>query len=112
MVWQEQQRLEPQLIEQQPKALKQQFYPPKLGPDRAEMFAALELSATADAQRLDALLAFCAEPKTAVEALPVLTRNSRASSTSMGSQMRIDAMLAKAARPISRSVVSVDPMGG
>lgn len=35
-----------------PKPLKQQFYPPKLGPDRAEMFAALELSATADAQRL------------------------------------------------------------
>lgn len=35
-----------------PKAAKKQFYPPKLGPDRDEMFAALELSATADAQRL------------------------------------------------------------
>ena len=35
-----------------PRALKQKFYPPKLGPDRAELFAALELSATADAERL------------------------------------------------------------
>ena len=35
-----------------PKALKQKYYPPKLGPDRTEMFAALELSATADAERL------------------------------------------------------------
>ena len=40
-----------------PKALKQQFYPPKLGPDRAEMFAALELSVTADAQRLGLIAA-------------------------------------------------------
>jgi len=35
-----------------PRALKRQYYPPKLGPDRGEMFAALELSATADAERL------------------------------------------------------------
>jgi len=40
-----------------PKALKQKYYPPKLGPDRAEMFAALELPATADAQRLGLIAA-------------------------------------------------------
>lgn len=40
-----------------PKALKQQYYPPKLGPDRAEMFAALDLSATADAERLGLIAA-------------------------------------------------------
>lgn len=40
-----------------PKALKRKYYPPKLGPDRAEMFAALELSATADAQRLGLIAA-------------------------------------------------------
>lgn len=36
----------------QPKALKAAHYPPRLGPDRSEMFAALGLSVTADAQRL------------------------------------------------------------
>lgn len=40
-----------------PKAMKRQYYPPKLGPDRAEMFAALELSATADAERLGLIAA-------------------------------------------------------
>lgn len=40
-----------------PRALKQKYYPPKLGPDRAEMFAALDLSATADAQRLGLIAA-------------------------------------------------------
>ncbi len=40
-----------------PRALKRKYYPPKLGPDRAEMFAALELSATADAQRLGLIAA-------------------------------------------------------
>lgn len=40
-----------------PKALKRKYYPPKLGPDRAEMFAALELSATADAERLGLIAA-------------------------------------------------------
>ncbi len=35
-----------------PKAAKKRFYPPKLGPDRDEMFAALELPARADAIRL------------------------------------------------------------
>lgn len=35
-----------------PRPLKRKFYPPKLGPNRTEMFAALELSATADARRL------------------------------------------------------------
>ena len=40
-----------------PKALKQKFYPPKLGPARAEMFAALDLSATADAERLGLIAA-------------------------------------------------------
>ncbi|CAN1563768.1 UbiH 2-polyprenyl-6-methoxyphenol hydroxylase and related FAD-dependent oxidoreductases [Caulobacteraceae bacterium] len=40
-----------------PRALKQKYYPPKLGPDRAEMFAALELPATADAQRLGLIAA-------------------------------------------------------
>ncbi len=35
-----------------PRALKRAYYPPKLGPNRAEMFAALDLSATADAERL------------------------------------------------------------
>jgi 2-polyprenyl-6-methoxyphenol hydroxylase-like FAD-dependent oxidoreductase len=40
-----------------PKALKRKYYPPKLGPDRDEMFAALELPATADAQRLGLIAA-------------------------------------------------------
>lgn len=35
-----------------PKGAKAEFYPPRLGPDRREMFEALGLSATADAERL------------------------------------------------------------
>jgi len=35
-----------------PKAAKANYYPPKLGPDRAEMFTLLGLPATADAERL------------------------------------------------------------
>lgn len=40
-----------------PRALKQKYYPPKLGPDRNEMFAALDLPATADAERLGLIAA-------------------------------------------------------